>query len=408
MEIFLRNLFIIIVVSTFFTILLLQISLINHVKTTPSNINATDSLNEFFEIHAKISAQQNVSLRKIFFCQPSNGGYGNRMYTFISSTLAAILLDCQLVLNWRNKATLYIDPPLNLFDKLNFSSDSNTSNQTYILPRPLYLYRPIKDMRYLIEEAYFIPTNYTRYYFNHGWPLFTEMSANMIYYDKFRLYKLARDETLDRAFIALKNYRNYSNEQLQSRVLNVAFEIGGNILNRIWKPNQDITNEVNYYMDKWFKNNYVIGIQMRAGDSRYIDEAKDHLKFINCALDIEQDYMLNSKRTDIAFKWFIATDSKRIRKFLFEHYREKSFTSNGTLGHTDSGGIGFRRAVLDVELLSKCDEVIVTSGSTFGWLAAMKMLKMPFYIKGRTSKMEKCLRAELGITPSNLFGYSVF
>jgi hypothetical protein len=370
--------------------------------------NTSDSLEKFFEIHANISAEKNVSLRKIFFCQPSNGGYGNRMYTFISSTLAAILLDCQLVLNWRNKANLYIDPPLNLFDKLNFSSNFNSSNQTYIFPRPLYLFRPIKNMRYLIEEAYFIPTNYTQYYFNHGWPLFTEISANILYYDKFRFYKLARDKTLDRAFRALENYKNFSNAELQERVLNVAFEIGGNILNRIWRPNQDIKNEVNYYMDKRFKNNYVIGIQMRAGDSGYIDEAKDHLKFINCALDIEKDYIIKSKKRDISFKWFIATDSNKIRKFLFDNYRNKSFTSNGTLGHTDSGGIGFRRAVLDVELLSKCDEIIVTAGSTFGWLAAMKMLKMPFYIKGRTSKMEKCLRAELSITPSNLLGYSVF
>ena len=147
---------------------------------------------------------------------------------------------------------------------------------------------------------------------------------------------------------------------------------------------------------------------MRAGDSRYIDEAKDHLKFINCALDIEQDYMLKSKRTDIAFKWFIATDSNKIRKFLFENYREKSFTSNGTLGHTDSGGIGFRRAVLDVELLSKCDEVIVTSGSTFGWLAAMKTLKMPYYVSGSSDKMMKCLREDMRRISANQFGAASF
>jgi len=162
-------------------------------------------------------------------------------------------------------------------------------------------------------------------------------------------------------------------------------------------------------MDKWFKNNYVIGIQMRATDSLFIDEAKDHLKFINCALEIEKGYILKSKRTDISFKWFIATDSDKIRSLIFEHYKEKSFTSNGTLDHTSLGSKdGFRRAVLDVELLSKCDEVIVTSGSTFGWLAAMKTLKMPYYISGSSDKMMKCTREDMRRISANQFGAASF
>jgi hypothetical protein len=149
-------------------------------------------------------------------------------------------------------------------------------------------------------------------------------------------------------------------------------------------------------MDKWFKNNYVIGIQMRAADSGYLDESRDHLKFINCAIEIEKEYILKSKKTDISFKWFIATDSDKIRSFIFYHFKEKSFTSNGTLGHSSWGVQSIlRHTVLDVELLSKCDEIIVTSGSTFGWLAAMKTLKMPFYVSGSSERMVKCTREDL-------------
>jgi len=148
---------------------------------------------------------------------------------------------------------------------------------------------------------------------------------------------------------------------------------------------------------------------MRAGDSGYIDEAKDHLKFINCALEIEKQFILKSKRTDISFKWFIATDSDKIRSLIFEHFKEKSFTSNGTLGHiTLDAEDGFRRAVLDVELLSKCDEVIVTSGSTFGWLAAMKTLKMPYYVSGVSEKMMKCTREDMRRISANQFGAASF
>ena len=148
---------------------------------------------------------------------------------------------------------------------------------------------------------------------------------------------------------------------------------------------------------------------MRATDSLFIDESKDHLKFINCALEIEKNYIIKSKKTDISFKWFIATDSDKIRSLIFEHYKDKSFTSNGTLSHTSLGSTdGFRRAVLDVELLSKCDEIIVTSGSTFGWLAAMKSLKMPYYVSGATEKMVKCTREDMRKISINTFGAASF
>jgi len=175
-------------------------------------------------------------------------------------------------------------------------------------------------------------------------------------------------------------------------------------------PNQDITNEIiNEYTEKWFKNNYVIGIQMRATDSLFLDENIDHLKFINCALEIEKEFILNSKTFSVKFKWFIATDSDKIRKFIFDNYKEKSFTSNGTLSHTSLGEKdGFRRAVLDVELLSRCNEIIVTSGSTFGWLAAMKMLKLPYVISGSNQMMMKCSRMDLRHPSVNPHGRTSF
>ena len=148
---------------------------------------------------------------------------------------------------------------------------------------------------------------------------------------------------------------------------------------------------------------------MRGTDSLFIDETKDHLKFINCALEIEKQFIIENQRFNTSFKWFIATDSDQIRKFLFENYKEKAFTSNGTLAHTSLGAEdGFRRAVLDVELLSRCNEIIVTSGSTFGWLAAMKMLKMPYVISGSRDMIMKCTRMDLRHPSTNPHGSTSF
>ena len=368
-------------------------------------VESDDPLTKYFDIHKRISQEKNVSLRKIFFSIPYEGGYGNRMYTFLSSTLIAILLECQLVLNWKTKELLYIEPPIDLFDKINISAgfeSSNNSSNIYYFPHPKFHFQPQKNIKLLLERPYFLPETYMRYAFNSGKPLFTEISANTRYYEKFKYYELAREETLNRALNVLKAQQNYSNEELQGRVLDVAFEIGGNILNRIWRPNKDIQKEINGYMDKWFKTNYVIGLQMRASDSNYIDETIDYFKFINCALEIEREYILGTNQVNTSFKWFIATDSDKIRRIMFSHYGNKSFTSNGTLDHSNGGSReGFRRTVLDVELLSRCNEIIVTGGSTFGWMAAMKMLKMPYYINGIRETMVKCSRADLGHLPVN-------
>ena len=143
---------------------------------------------------------------------------------------------------------------------------------------------------------------------------------------------------------------------------------------------------------------------MRATEGFFKEESDDYMKFINCALEIEKEYILKSSKTDITFKWFIASDSEKVKESIIGYTGEKAFTFNGTISANKDK---FRLAVIDVELLSKCDEVIVTSGSTFGWLAAMKMLKMPFYVNGRSS-MEKCLRTDLSHPPVNPFNRAVF
>jgi hypothetical protein len=178
----------------------------------------------------------------------------------------------------------------------------------------------------------------------------------------------------------------------------------------MWIPDKSFKSEADEMIQKWYKNNFVIGLQMRAGDSKFINETTDHLKFINCALEIEKEYVSESKRANVTFKWLIATDSNPIRKFLFENYKEKSFISNGPqyfLDHSSVGTLeGFRRAVMDIELLSNCDEIIVTSGSSFGWLAAMKMLKLPYFIRRSSETITKCMRTDLRRLPVNPYGHT--
>ena len=68
---------------------------------------------------------------------------------------------------------------------------------------------------------------------------------------------------------------------------------------------------------------------------------------------------------------------------------------------------GYEKAIIDVELLSRCDELIITGGSTFGFIAGMKSLKMPYYVNGFDNDMKSCRRNSLGFrnfskTPDNV------
>ena len=150
---------------------------------------------------------------------------------------------------------------------------------------------------------------------------------------------------------------------------------------------------------------------MRYGDGNpqqtYLNKDEDTIKFINCALEIENENRLKNNTKDFkSFKWFIASDSSFYLDSILRSYPNKAFTSNGTLSHVAYSSDGYARAILDVELLSRCNELVVTGGSTFGWIAAMKMHRMPLFING-FSLMKKCMRANLSNrvpkTPTNFF-----
>ncbi len=80
---------------------------------------------------------------------------------------------------------------------------------------------------------------------------------------------------------------------------------------------------------------------------------------------------------------------------------------NGTLGHIVNNPDAYFRTILDVELLSRCDELIISGGSTFGFVAAMKRKKDPYFVNGNKN-MSECLRHELAKPSVTNLNYAVF
>ena len=366
--------------------------------------NETDKLQEYYRIHERVSYEK-ASLRKISFNGYTAGGYGNKLYSFLSSLVVAILTDSHLVVRWSD-IDKYIEPPIRIFENVSIDVGLNSTefknNSLYLDAKQAWSTKKTIDI--LMNTS--VPTDYLRYFYNSIKPLFMEICANPKYFATFLHYNLVSNETVSSALKAISNKKSSESEK-QNTVFRVGFEVGGNLLNKVWTPIPSIMKDINYYLDKEFRGHFVIGIQLRYGDpgNPYLHVLNDTRKFINCALDIEKVY---AKQNITRFKWFIASDSEKNSQALFlAKYPNKTFTTSGVLTHVAHNSSGYRRTILDVELLSRCNESIITGGSTFGWISSMKRLQTAFYING-FSTMKKCLRAEFSQPPKTSTGSAVF
>ena len=370
-------------------------ALIGQNKNNARNFIFSPRINEYITLHSSIIAKARTR-GNVFFCQTIKSGYGNRLYTFISSMLVSLLSNSALIIqNW-DEAKAYVNLPFNPFFKTNESNDLNDEFE----PEKIYqfhsrnMWRCEKDL----DEKVYIPNEYTRFRFQTYSALFMELSANDLFYDRILEFNLASTETIARARSALKKTNSNKSQRLDY-LLQVGFEVGGNILNQLWIPNSSILDYVDYFYNKEFKGYYVIGFQLRF---EYLENEakKDINKFLKCAMKIEKDYIrsnaLNTKQLK-QIKWFITSDSEEYVNKILKSFPTKAMASNGTIKHIKFSTKGYRRTIVDVELLSRSDEIIITGGSTYGFVASMKSLKLSYYVNGKSSS--DCSRISLSSPP---------
>ena len=179
-------------------------------------------------------------------------------------------------------------------------------------------------------------------------------------------------------------------------------------MNKMWIPKKTIRDRVEYYYDNYFKGYYVIGIQLRY---QYIDDKADTPTFLNCAKQLETELFpslgdsFNRKYKGV--KWFMTSDNELILNRLLTKNKHKAIVANETMGHVEENPNSYPRAIIDVELLSRCNELIITGGSTYGFVAAMKSLKKAYYINGRLN-MSTCRLHELSRPSHTDLGTPVF
>ena len=110
----------------------------------------------------------------------------------------------------------------------------------------------------------------------------------------------------------------------------------------------------------------------------------DH--FINCALKIEKLQKNNTSHPRI--KWFVITDQSDKIQNLIRNYEHKILFVDDKIGHIAYDPNAYEKTILDIELLSYCDEIILTGGSTFGFIGSIKRQKRPYFVEGKRTKNE--------------------
>lgn len=194
-----------------------------------------------------------------------------------------------------------------------------------------------------------------------------------------------KQSTVDKAFNLSKNYTE--NQKIEYLYM-IGFEFAGHVLNHYWNLKPYLNNKAAKLVRTKFGTNFVIGIQLRM---LYL-EIRDIDLFIECARHIEKQKRAIT-RAEYKVKWFITSDNQTIVEKLVEKYPDQIIVSEGLIGHIARGSNGYERALLDIQLLSMCNETILTGGSTYGFVAAMKSQSRPFVFEGKRNQT-KCQRFE--------------
>jgi hypothetical protein len=182
------------------------------------------------------------------------------------------------------------------------------------------------------------------------------------------------------------------------------------VLEKHWQLRAFLREKIDAFELEYFsKNRFIIGLQIR---SVYLT-SKEIEMFFSCAQSIEESYLKENNTSDNRnlIKWFVSADHDRLIKKFSKRFPHRILTSDasgaGKVKHIGFDPAGYERALFDIEMLSKCHETILTGGSTFGFIAALKSQKRSFYVEGGQS-MSACKRLSLAKPSVTSKGYAVY
>jgi hypothetical protein len=350
-------------------------------QKSKSDVLSKSSIEEYIRIHE--SNMEGISVykpRKLVFNGHTGAGYANKLYSMLSAFTIAILTDSAFICEW-NDIEKYIKPTFFLmFHKFRQNNELNSnyeSESVYVFNATKSAWSGQKSIRSIYNQTiplhminiYGQNVTINRYKYNKIEAYFFELCSNPIYYSKLLKYGLVKKSTIFNALNLVnkleKEYKNVKELpqivefEIEDGLFQIGYEVAGNLLNKYWKPVESIQSLIDHYYFNEFKSNYMIGIQIR---TEFLKSNQEVDKFIECAKWIEA-----SLNTTKKVKWYMTSDSEIVIEKAIQFYGNKVIIGRGKIAHVENNK-GYERAILDIELLSLCDELILTGGSTFGKL----------------------------------------
>jgi len=172
---------------------------------------------------------------------------------------------------------------------------------------------------------------------------------------------------------------------------------GGNLYGRLFsyllRPVSHVRRIVNTFVKQNFEGFYVIGIQVRFGVGQfYLKEDED--EFWHCAEAMARQLPLSKQKK---LRYFIASDSQEIIQTAKRKLAGHVLSYETIRGNDFAGKEAWYGAAVDNFLLSECDDLIISSTSTFGYVAAARRGIPPMTMSGM---FRRCVRP-LSSQPQN-------
>ncbi|GAB5354047.1 hypothetical protein AAMO2058_000086500 [Amorphochlora amoebiformis] len=161
-----------------------------------------------------------------------------------------------------------------------------------------------------------------------------------------------------------------------SNVVNLLGDGGNlyaNLFSYLLRPVRRIRQIVRRFVKAEFEGYYVIGLQVRYGVGQfYLPE--DENEFWACAKAMGRVLPLETQRK---LKYFIASDSQEVISHAQRALGDSLVYFKTVRGNDKAGKEAWYGAAVDNFLLSECDDLVITSTSTFGYVASARRGRNP-------------------------------
>lgn len=347
-----------------------------HILSKVNNPKAIEIFQRYIELHKEIleleyldkeMVEKSPRRKKYIILRNWEGaGFGNRLQAIVSCFLFALITDRALLIDWskdsvkehwNGEETVAMEPLAEFFSNPNFEWDYAPHKQHLETKVKLGLLSEA-TVSYRLEDEKHVFASFSGY---QGWEeVFPCYDYNMYFPED--IVSIRADNYF--AFIISLSpfYRDFVNDIFGS-------DIFGTISRFLFRPVPVIQKEIDNFKKQYF-GKFTLGLHVRNIGGSKLNANQTNLLW-QCAQNIR-----SPKEEGVV--WFLSTDNEQTRISAKSLFKDKVVFYNVPISRADPNGL--RAGIIDLFLLSECDDLIVSAASTFSRIAYGLARKLPMIV----------------------------